>query len=104
MNRRRQTYEASRFRDAGFTLVELLTVIAIIVLLIGILIPAVNAVRVRAKSTSTTGTIRTLETGIETHTMPPCSNIQNCLTSTTSAIIPKNGQDNIAIAFMASLS
>lgn len=49
----------------GFTLVELLTVIAIIVLLIGILVPAVNKVRDRAKETSTRSALSALETGLE---------------------------------------
>jgi prepilin-type N-terminal cleavage/methylation domain-containing protein len=50
----------------GFSLVELLTVVAIIVLLIGILVPAVNAVRRNARNTATKATISTLSTGLET--------------------------------------
>ncbi len=49
----------------GFTLVELMTVIAIIMLLIGILIPALSAARVQAKKGSTAGLLKAIETGCE---------------------------------------
>lgn len=47
----------------GFTLLELLTVIAIITLLIGILVPSLSAARNQAKKTATQGLIRGIETG-----------------------------------------
>lgn len=49
----------------GFTLIELMTVIAIIVLLIAILIPSLNAARVQAKKSSTAGLINSVERGCE---------------------------------------
>lgn len=54
----------SQFRR-GFTLVELLTVIAIISLLIGILVPSLNAARNQAKKTASAAQIASLDTGTE---------------------------------------
>jgi len=51
-------------RRAGFTLVELLVVIGIIVLLIGLLLPAISGAREAAKRTRATAEIRQLETAI----------------------------------------
>ncbi|MBI4718870.1 MAG: hypothetical protein HY763_13780 [Planctomycetes bacterium] len=50
---------------AGFSLVELLTVMFIITLLIGILIPSLNSARNTAKKTHTRSTLQTLKVGLD---------------------------------------
>lgn len=49
----------------AFTLIELLAVIAIIVLLMGILVPAVNKARDQAKNTKTLSSIKAISAGLE---------------------------------------
>lgn len=57
--------DRSFLRRPGFTLVELMTVIAIIVLLVGILIPALSSVRKQAKETATAAIIKSIGDGCE---------------------------------------
>lgn len=52
-------------RRKGFTIVELLTVMAIIAILMGLLVPAMNQVRKLAKDTSQRAQFRTIDTALE---------------------------------------
>lgn len=52
-------------RRVAFTLIELLTVIAIISLLIAILVPALSRAREQAKNTQTRGTMKAMGDGLE---------------------------------------
>ena len=64
MKRKRLHDFATKNAKRAFSLVELLTVVAIITLLIAILVPAVNKVRETAKRTATQTTLSTLDTGL----------------------------------------
>lgn len=52
-------------RRSAFTLIELLTVIFIIGLLVGILIPTLNMARIAAKSANTQSLLRTIDSALE---------------------------------------
>lgn len=61
----RNTPAATTKGRPGFTLVELLTVIAIIALLIGLLVPAVGRARDQAKNAKTRATLKAMGDGLE---------------------------------------
>jgi prepilin-type N-terminal cleavage/methylation domain-containing protein len=63
----RNTSSSGRRGRRGFTLIELLVVISIIGLLIGILIPSMNAIRTRAKVVDTQARFASIETGLEAY-------------------------------------
>ncbi len=50
----------------AFTMVELLTVVSIIALLLGILLPSISAIRARAKEVAQIAQFNTIETALET--------------------------------------
>ncbi len=52
-------------KRSGFTLIEMLVVVAIIALLVGILLPSFTAVRTNAKKTQTLAQFNALATGLE---------------------------------------
>ena len=68
MDRRRTKGRAVRCvsrRRTGFTLVELLTVVAIITLLIGILVPTLSRARQQAKATATRAILKSIGAGLD---------------------------------------
>lgn len=59
--------QAAKFTRVGFTLIEIMVVVAIIVLLIAFLIPAIGAARNSAHRTATTAQMRTIAMGCDNY-------------------------------------
>lgn len=86
-----------KIRNA-FTLVELLTVMAIIVLLIGILVPALSYARDQAKKASTNGQIAAIEKGIQMfHNEADRYPVSTAANPFESSLVPLSGAQWLAI-------
>ena len=64
-------------RNSGFTLIELMAVIGIIILLAGILMPALNTARRQARKTECMNNIRQLGIALQAYAMDNNSNYPN---------------------------
>lgn len=64
--------------NRGFTLVELLTVIAVIALLAGLLLPALGAARDRSKAARCLGQVRQIGVAIQSYVAGPYDHLPMC--------------------------
>ncbi|MDD5449473.1 MAG: type II secretion system protein [Candidatus Omnitrophica bacterium] len=96
------------FKNKGFTIIELLIVIAVIAILVGIALPRFRGMQEEGKIAQAKGELRTLQTGLESYYIHNNNTYPAALSSLTSAtpnIIgaalptdPFNGSNNYGYA------
>ncbi len=114
MRRTRSNQVGRLSRRGGFTILELLVVIGIIVILIGILIPVVSKVRKSARAADTTNQISVIQGAIERyysdfHAYPgPLSNSEIGVAMTITGVVPNGGgtitgSENLVLGLLGGL-
>ncbi|MFH1338437.1 MAG: prepilin-type N-terminal cleavage/methylation domain-containing protein [Candidatus Omnitrophota bacterium] len=82
----------------GFTLVEIMIVVAIIALLAAIAIPNLLRARVNANESNAQATLRTISTGAESYAAANNGNYPTAITVLTGAVPPYLNEDYTAAA------
>lgn len=97
MVRQRYCFAPIAARRAGFTLVEVLVVTAIIAILIGILLPALSAARERARRTACLSNLRSLGQAMVAYANEHRGRLPNG--NPPGTVLDPAGIDNVLVAF-----